>query len=163
MQEDWYLLLSDQNRIRDSTTYLVLSSRNQPAGCQGADSLFATRVLQSHMALWKLLRQNTRQHWQTAKTNTYVSVLCMSSFSQFYFPSWEGSIILLSLSLSLSLPQPPCPQWTPVPHSSLRTVPCVFSQAAIVPSLWRVLPPTPTVAGHTQSREDSWALSVSHI
>ena len=68
----------------------------------------------------------------------------------------------LSFSLSLSLPQPPCPQWTPVPHSSLRTVPCVFSQTAIVPSLWRVLLPTPTVAGDTQSREDSWALSVSY-
>ena len=63
---------------------------------------------------------------------------------------------------ALSLSQPPCPQWTPVPPSNPRTVPCVSSQTALVPSMWRVPLPTPTVAGHTQSRADSWALSVSH-
>ena len=125
--------------------------RNEPADCQGADSLPPARVLQTHMALSKLLWQNTRQHWNTAGIDTYVSVSSIPSFPESYFFPF----------CSLFLSQLPSPQWTPVPPSSPKIAPCVSSQTALVPSMWMVPLPTPTVAGHTQSRAERWGLSVS--
>ena len=85
--------------------------RNEPADCQGADSLPAARVLQPHMALSKLLWQNTCQHWNTAGIDTYVSqCLVYTLVPPVLLPLLGGRmkvflfIVLLSLSLSAPLP-----------------------------------------------------------
>ena len=136
--------------------------RNEPADCQGADSLPAARVLQPHMALSKLLWQNTCQHWNTAGIDTYVSqCLVYTLVPPVLLPLLGGRMKVFLFIVLLSLSQPPCPQWTPVPPSSPKIAPCVSSQTALVPSMWMVPLPTPTVAGHTQSRAERWGLSVS--